>query len=107
MSMPEQFPKAGQPKPKAMEGREHDATGKDVGDAHFHEVGWNTTPDAAKADLARLAEAELEMAERQAESFVKSDKALGIQAYEGLLAIYKGQPAAERWAKRLEELKTS
>ncbi|MEK7655508.1 MAG: hypothetical protein AAB386_02420 [Patescibacteria group bacterium] len=89
---------------KAMEGRLI-KDGVDLGDKHFHEVGWGTTPDKAHEDLERMAGAEVELAEQQAEAFAQKDKEIGISAYKGLVEIYKNHPNVEKWKKRIEELK--
>ena len=102
--MNEKFPKQEGEK-RAMEGREIAADGKDLGDKHFHEVGFGTTAEEAKQDLERMVAKELEIAEQQAEKFVTDDLEMGIRAYEGLIAIYKTKPEAERWKLRLKELK--
>jgi len=94
-------------KNQAMEGREYNANGKDIGDAQFHEVGWDTTPEAAKADLQRMAAAEVGLAEQQAEHFVRHDRATGIKAFKSLLNLYPGHPRVQHWKQRLEELKTN
>ena len=52
---------------KAMEGRTHNAAGEDIGDAQFHEQGWNTTPEETAEDIERVAAAEVDLAERQVE----------------------------------------
>lgn len=88
---------------KAMEGR-HIKDGVDLGDRRFHEVGWGTTQDNEREDLKRIADAEVKLAERQAEVFAQKDKGIGIDAYKGLIAIYNDHPNVEKWKKRIEEL---
>jgi hypothetical protein len=88
---------------KAMEGRLI-KDGVDLGDRHFHEVGWGTTPDKAREDLERMAVAEVDLAEQQAEFFANKDKKFGIEAYKGLVSIYTNHPNVEKWEKRIEEL---
>lgn len=89
---------------KAMEGRLI-KDGEDLGDRHFHEVGWGTTSEAEREDLERMAAMEVELAEQQAEAFALKDKRFGISAYKGLISIYKDHPNVEKWTKRIEELK--
>jgi hypothetical protein len=68
-------------------------------------VGWGTTPDIEREDIARIAKMEVDLGEQQAEAFAQKDKNFGISAYNGLIAIYKDHPNAGKWAKRIEELK--
>lgn len=86
-----------------MEGR-LTKDGKDLGDRHFHEVGWGTSPDAAQEDLARIAMMEVELAERQAESLASENKNWGVSAYKGLIAIYRNHQNIDVWRKRIEDL---
>ncbi len=94
-------------KEPAMEGREHDPNGKDIGDARFHNVGWNTTPEAAQEDVERIAASEVELAERQAASFADRDPEMGIKAYEGLIVLYPDHPAVPQWKERIEQLRST
>ena len=89
---------------KAMEGRTILSDGKDLGDKRFHDVGWGTTPEAAHADLGRIAAADATLAEQQAEMFAAQDAEMGIKIFKTLLVLYPDHALTSRWKKRIKEL---
>lgn len=97
-------PKETYPSGQAMEGRNTDDTGNET-DAGFHEIAWNTSPEASRKDLEAMAEHVDDLAESQLERVAAIDPQAAIKGYEHLVASEQAGENVTRWIKRIAELK--
>ncbi len=88
----------------ALEGRQYDKDGKDIGDAAFHEIGWGFTPDKEQAALEANAAQIVELEIRQVEEIAVSDPELGAKAFDQLLTKHPDDPRVEGWRAAVKKL---
>ncbi len=75
-----------------------DKDGNVLGDEQFHEMGWNSTPEAVLKDAEAMDDVNAELAEQQAESY--SDPETRRRAFAGLVEIFPEHPNVEAWRKK-------
>ncbi|MEK9152874.1 MAG: hypothetical protein AAB692_05925 [Patescibacteria group bacterium] len=92
------------PPEKAMEGRQFDKDGKDLGDKNFHASGWNLTPKNEEAALDAIAEQRIDLEEQRVKSIAENDAKLGAEAYRQLLNRYPNDKRATTWRAATKKL---